>query len=38
MAYCAVGLTEQGVTAAFTAQMEALAADPEIALRRAAHL
>ena len=38
VAYCAVGLTELGVTAAFTAQMEALAADPEIALRRAKHI
>ena len=38
VAYCAVGLTDLGVTAAFTAQMEALAADPEIALRRAKHI
>ena len=34
VAYCAVGLSEEAVKAAFTAQMEALAADPERALRR----
>lgn len=35
VAYCAVGLTDLGVKATFTAQMKALAADPEIGLRRA---
>ena len=35
VAFCAVGLTEEAVKAAFTAQMEALAADPERALLRA---
>lgn len=35
VAYCAVGLSEAGVEAAFVAQMEALAADPDLALRRA---
>lgn len=34
VAYCAVGLTDEAVQAAFVAQMEALAADPERALRR----
>ena len=35
VAYAAVGLTEQAVEAAFIAQMLALAADPQIALKRA---
>lgn len=38
VAYCAVGLTDEAVEAAFTAQMEALAADPERALLRARHI
>jgi hypothetical protein len=38
VAYCAVGLTEEAVKAAFIAQMEALAADPERALLRARHI
>ena len=38
VAYCSVGLTEEAVKAAFTAQMEALAADPERALLRARHI
>ena len=35
VAYAAVGLTNEGVEAAMTATMEALAADGQIALRRA---
>lgn len=38
VAYCAVGLTAEAVKAAFFAQMEALAADPERALLRARHI
>ena len=34
VAYCAVGLTTAGAEAVFVAQMEALAADPQIALKR----
>ena len=35
VAYAAVGLTEQAVEATFNTTMEALAADPQIALKRA---
>jgi hypothetical protein len=38
VAYCAVGLTAEAAKAAFIAQMEALAADPERALLRARHI
>jgi hypothetical protein len=38
VAYCAVGLTDDAVKAAFIAQMEALAADPDRALLRARHI
>lgn len=35
VAYAAVGLSEQAVEATFTTTMEALAADPQVALKRA---